>query len=154
MMAWCLLLTGLPNSGKSTIAYHLVQARIRNALVIDGDRHREMQFLGKKLGFSKEDIMTNTEHVIKMAQFAQEQNINVIIAQIAPYLEQRRLMRNNLDGFYDVFCSCDDSIREKRPNFKNSDLIYEYGGHDLILHTDKNTIEECVEIIRQKWLGE
>ena len=64
---WCLLLTGLPNSGKSTLAYLLVQKRIRNALVIDGDRHREMQFLDDELGFTDEDILKNNKHVIKLA---------------------------------------------------------------------------------------
>jgi len=49
---FCLLLTGEPNSGKSTIAYALVQKRLRNCLIIDGDKHREMQFLGKQLGFT------------------------------------------------------------------------------------------------------
>lgn len=150
-MTWCLLLTGLPNSGKSTIAYYLVQARIRNALIIDGDRHREMQFLGKKLGFSKEDIMANTEHVIKLAKFAQEQHINVIISQIAPYLDQRKLMRDSLDNFYEVFCNCGDEVRKERPNFKHSKLIYEYGGYDLQINTDISPIEHCVDFIRQNW---
>lgn len=150
-MAWCLLLTGLPNSGKSTIAYHLVQARIRNALVIDGDRHREMQFLGKTLGFEKEDIMENTEHVVKLAQFAQNQDINVIIAQITPYLEQRQLMRNKLDDFYEVFCECSCESRRKRLNFKHSELVYEHGGCDLAVNTDSLTIEACIDKIKRNW---
>ena len=152
-MAWCLLLTGLPNSGKSTIAYHLVQARIRNALIIDGDRHREMQFLGVKHGFSKEDIMANTEHVIKLARFAQDQNINVIISQIAPYLEQREAMAK-LDNFYEIFCRCSNVGRSNRPNFKHSDLVYEQGNPDLIINTEINTAEECVKVIRREWLKE
>lgn len=150
-MAWCLLLTGLPNSGKSTLAYHLVQDSVRNALVIDGDRHREMQFLGKQLSFGKEDIMLNTEHVIKMARFAQAQGMNVLISQIAPYREQRKLMCNMLNNFYEVFCKCSDEARRTRPNFKHSDLVYEEGGHDLIIETDKWSIEECIKLIKANW---
>jgi adenylylsulfate kinase-like enzyme len=151
---WCLLLTGLPNSGKSTIAYHMIQKRIRNALVIDGDKHREMQFLGRKLGFTKEDILINTTHVVKMAQFAQGQEMNVMIAQIAPYLEHRHYMRDNLKEFYEVRCICTDEERASRPNFKHSDLIYEDGNHDLIIDTGKYSVEQCVEIILKRWLGE
>lgn len=144
MKPWCLLLTGLPNSGKSTLAYHLVQARLRNALVIDGDKHREMQFLGRKLGFSREDIMENTKHVVKLARFAQEQGINVLIAQIAPYIEQRQLMREELKGFYEVFCKCSNAGRIARPNFKHSDLVYEEGIWDSVVDTEAFSIEECV----------
>ena len=150
-MAWCLLLSGLPNSGKSTIAYHLVQSRLRNVLVIDGDKHREAQFLGRTLGFSREDIMENNLHVIKLARFAQDQAINVIIAQIAPYIEQRQLMRRELDGFYEVFCDCKEEVRSNRPNFRLSELVYEEGGCDLFISTDAESIEETVSFILLNW---
>ena len=143
---WCLLLYGMPNSGKSTIAYHLVQNRSRNALIIDGDKHREMQFLGKKLGFSKEDIMENTRHVIKLAQFAQEQGMNVIIAQITPYKDQRDLMRKILDNFTEVFCDSSLESRQMRPNFRDSELVFETGDPDLVLNTEE-PIEECCDKI-------
>ncbi len=149
-MPWCLLLTGLPNSGKSTLAYHLVQSRLRNVLVIDGDKHREMQFLGSKLGFTQEDIMKNTEHVIKLAQFAQEQGINVLIAQIAPYRDQRFLMREKLAGFIEVYCNCNDEERADRPNFVHSDLVYEHAYPDMIVNTDAFTIKDCVDAILEK----
>jgi len=148
---WALLITGLPNSGKSTLAYTLVQKRIRNALVIDGDKHREMQFLGKKLGFSKEDIMENNAHVIKMAQFAQEQDINVVIAQIAPYREQREKLRESLINYYEVYCVCSDADRKSRPNFKDSELVYEEGGCDLAIPTSLLTVEESVDRILECW---
>jgi len=147
MKPFCLLLTGMPNSGKSTLAYELVQKRIRNCLIIDGDKHREMQFLGEKLGFSREDIIRNSRHVIKLARFAMEQGFNVIIAQIAPYREQRSIMRREIDNFFEVYLSCRPSDREKRPNYRNSELIYEFGSSDLIIVTDCQTTEECVDEI-------
>jgi len=144
---FALLLTGKPNSGKSTIAYALVQKRLRNCLVIDGDKHREMQFLGEQLGFSKEDILRNNEHVIKLAQFAQAQRFNVIIAQIAPYKAQRWNMRHNLENFIGVLLHCSDDERSKRPNFVHSDLEYEYDKADLALFTDQQDIEVCANRI-------
>lgn len=148
---WALLITGLPNSGKSTLAYELVQRKVRNALIIDGDRHREMQFLGKKLGFSKEDILENNAHVIKMAKFAQEQGMNAVIAQIAPYREQRSLLRNSLQNYYEVYCYCDENVRVNRPNFVGTELVYEAGGCNLWLNTSEYSIEESLDIILEKW---
>lgn len=142
---WVVLLSGMPNSGKSTIAYNMVQRRVRNALVIDGDKHREMQFLGASLGFSKEDIMRNNEHVCKMAAFAQDQGFNVIIAQICPFRDQRRMFQQELSNFFDVLCDCPSADRVGRPNHRDSHLVYEAGGHDLILDTsDVSSIDDCV----------
>lgn len=141
---WALLLTGMPNAGKSTIAYDLVQNVLRNTLIIDGDRHRQMQFLGRKLGFTREDIIANTKHVVKMAKFAQEQKMNVLIAQITPYIEQRLLMSRDLSHFMEVRCECTLDHRSSRPNFRDSELIYEPSEYpDLIINTGKSTIQEC-----------
>ena len=150
MRPWSLLLMGMPNSGKSTIAYNLVQNKIRNALIIDGDKHREMQFLGKKLGFSKEDIKKNTEHVVKMARFAQEQGMNVIIAQITPYIWQREMMRKGLDNFIEILCDCSEEERNKRPNYRDSELVFEVGEPDGVLYTGADTVEECSDLILNK----
>ena len=142
-----LLLTGEPNSGKSTIAYALVQNRLRNCLIIDGDKHREMQFLGKHLGFTREDIMINNDHVIKLATFAQDQGFNVIIPQIMPHKEQRQAFHNILDNVYEVCLRCPKEERQKRLNYRDSELVYELGVPDMELQTDQNTIEECVDKI-------
>lgn len=154
-MVQCLLLYGMPNSGKSTIAYNMVQKRLRNVLVIDGDKHREAQFLGKQLTFSRENIMRNTEHVVKLAQFAQDQSFSVLIAQIAPYLSQRKLMAQKLTNFKTVYCECDLTVRAARANFVNSDLVLEedaYGEKpDLVVHTDKMSVDECVDKCLRLW---
>lgn len=144
---YCLLLTGKPNSGKSTIAYELVQKHLRSCLIIDGDKHREMQFLGETLGFSEEDILKNNEHVIKLAKFAQDQGINVIISQIAPYKSQRLNMRKDLVNFYEIFLDCSDEARANRPNFKSSELKYEIGDADLVLDTDAESCAICADKI-------
>ena len=143
---FCLLITGEPNSGKSTIAYALVQKRLRNCLIIDGDKHREMQFLGEKLGFTREDILKNHEHVIKMALFAQAQGFNVIIPQIMPYKEQRAIHRK-VQNVYEVYLGCPKSERANRPNYRDSELVYEQGLPDLYLYTNSETIDECVDSI-------
>ena len=141
---WAVLLTGMPNAGKSTVAYDLVQNKLRNTLIIDGDRHRQMQFLGRKLGFTRHDILLNTHHVVKMAAFAQEQKMNVLIAQITPYIEQRILMNTCLNNFKEVYVEASLGERSSRPNFRDSELMYEPSANpDLIINTGKLSIEDC-----------
>ena len=144
---YAILLTGEPNSGKSTLAYGLLQKRLRNCLVIDGDKHREMQFLGEQLGFTYEDIMKNNEHVIKLAQFAQAQGFNVLIPQIAPYRDQRMAMAEALQNYWEVFVYCPRDVRSRRDNFRDSELVYEYGNPDIRVNTSTYTIDECVDEI-------
>lgn len=143
---FALLLTGPPNSGKTTLAYALLQKQLRNCLIIDGDKHREMQFLGE-LGFSREDILKNNEHVIKLAQFAQGQGFNIIISQIAPYSEQRANMRESLKHFTEIYLDCSNEERMRRLNYRESELVYDYGFPDMVLHTDVHEIDECVDQI-------
>ena len=144
---FCLLITGEPNSGKSTIEFYLRQKRLRNCLPLDGDKHRQMQFLGEKLGFTHGDIMRNNEHVIKMALYAQAHGFNVIVPQIMPYKEQREQFHKRLRNVYEVYLSCPKTERADRPNFRDSDLVYELGVPDLELQTDQLTIDECVDSI-------
>ena len=144
---WCILLTGPPNCGKSTLTYLLVQKRFRNVLIIDGDKHREMQFLGENLGFTDEDILKNNRHVIKLAQFAQDQEINVVIAQIAPLIAQRREMRENLKNFIEAKLGCPRAVRAKRANYVDTELVYQFSSPDLFVNTQKHSEEICVNQI-------
>lgn len=124
-----------------------MQRVLRNCLIIDGDKHREAQFLGKSLGFSRDDIMENNEHVLKMALFAQDQGFNVIIPQIMPYKEQREQMCKRLQNCYEVYLRCAKSVRAERPNYRDSDLVYELGVPDLEIPTHDVRLERCVDII-------
>ena len=142
-----LLLTGEPNCGKTTICYYLQQKGLRNCVPIDGDKHRQMQFLGKKLGFTYDDIMENNDHVVKMALFAQGLGFNVIIPQIMPFKDQRQQMKDRLQNCYEVYLRCSKDVRSKRPNFRDSELVYELGVPDLEIQTDEYTIDECVDLI-------
>ena len=85
-----LWLTGLPSSGKSTLA-HEVERRLFergcNAYVLDGDnlRHR----LNKNLGFSPEDRKENIRRVGEVANLFAEAGVIVLAAFISPYRTDR-----------------------------------------------------------------
>jgi len=91
--------------------------------------------------------MENNDHVIKMARFAQDQGFNVIIPQIMPYKEQRQAMSDKLQSCLEVCLRCPKSEREKRLNYRDSELVYELGVPDLELQTDQYSIDECVDMI-------
>lgn len=149
---FCLLLTGMPRAGKSKISEALRTRRLRNAFVIDGDAFREAQFLGRPLGFSLEDILANTEVAIKLAKFAMDLEFSVLIAMIAPYYEQRRLFRERIQNFHEVYLQCPQEVRAQRPNYRETELVYQEGNPELIIETALYSLDECVEMV-EDYLG-
>ena len=79
-------LTGLPGSGKTTIARQL-EPEIRKlgwpVEVLDGDEIR--QNLSKGLGFSREDRETHLKRVTYVAKLLSRNGVAVIAAFISPY---------------------------------------------------------------------
>lgn len=85
-----LWLTGLPSSGKSTIASALeleLVRRGRNAFCLDGDNIRHG--LNKNLGFSREDRAENIRRIGEVARLFAESGSICITAFISPYLSDR-----------------------------------------------------------------
>jgi sulfate adenylyltransferase len=89
---FCLWLTGLPCSGKSTLSLAL-QACLqysqprRKITIIDGDEMRKT--LCKGLGFSKEDRLTNVERIAYVAKIVVDHGGIAIVSSISPYKESR-----------------------------------------------------------------
>lgn len=87
-------LTGLPCSGKTTIAVEakeLLEARGYKVAHLDGDNVRET--LCSDLGFSKEDRRENLKRVAHCAKFLSQQGTVVLCSFVSPYKEQRDMAR-------------------------------------------------------------
>jgi bifunctional enzyme CysN/CysC len=92
--AGVLWLTGLPGSGKSTIADEvekLLFERGIRAYVLDGDTVR--QTLSEDLGFSPEDRRENVRRVARTAQLMIDAGLIVIVSLVSPFREDREAAR-------------------------------------------------------------
>lgn len=137
---YCLWLFGMPNSGKSTLAYHLLQDKLRNVVVIDGDQYRQhLSPVG--FSFKKKDIIKNNLSAAKLVEFLMGQGFNVIVAMITPYEEARKKIRDFLDGVIFVWLDADLRLRKARPNYRPSKIKFEKPSKGMRLSTHK-TIEE------------
>ena len=101
-----LWLTGLPRSGKSTVA-GLVAGRLRalgveQIEVLDGDIVREG--LCRDLGFSREDRTENIRRIAFVSKLLTRNGVAVIVAAISPYREDRELAREEIQSFVEVWC--------------------------------------------------
>lgn len=110
-------ITGLPGSGKSTVAsaveYRLYQDGFQT-VVLDGDNVRHG--LCADLGFSVEDRQENVRRVGELAKLLMQQGLVVIVALISPLASARQMIRSSMaDGdFIEVFCDCHLDICKQR----------------------------------------
>lgn len=113
----CLWFTGLPSSGKSTIAreveYILYIRRIRT-YVLDGDNVRHG--LNNNLGFSAEDRKENIRRIGEVSKLFVDAGIVVCTAFISPYRKDRDFVRSIMGkgDFIEVFVDCPVNVCEQR----------------------------------------
>jgi len=99
-MAHTIWLTGLPCSGKSTIA-KIIYEQYGDYVILDGDELRSG--LCSDLGFSAEDRAENIRRVIELCKILNKNDVNVVTAFISPLRELRRRARGEI-GNCDVIC--------------------------------------------------
>ena len=141
-------LTGLPCSGKTTLA-HQIQLKL-GGHILDGDEVRKG--LCSDLDFSKEDREENIRRVGEVAKII---NGLVIVALVSPYRQSRDAVRDKFEfgEFIEVWLDC--SLEEcKRRDVKHMYAksskpltpVYEPPvSPEIHLKTDIKTIRECVD---------
>lgn len=110
-------MTGLPSSGKSTLAVALEKTlwdRGIHAFVLDGDNIRHG--LNRDLGFSPEDRNENIRRIGEVAKLFTDAGVINITAFISPYRADRDQARSLMaDGdFIEAFVDCPVEICEQR----------------------------------------
>ncbi len=158
--------TGLSGSGKSTLSDHVeryLRAQGYRVEVLDGDIVRT--HLSRGLGFSRRDRDTNIKRIAFVCSLLTRNGVICISAAIAPYREARKWARQQIGNFVEVYVKCPIEICRQRDvkglyklaedgrlkNFTGVDDPYEEPEHpELVIETDKETIEESVERIFAK----
>ena len=132
--AHCVWIFGEAKVGKTTTAYNLMQKKLRNYILIDGDKFRRSRT--PSLDYSREDIIKNNQECLRMVKFLMSEGWNVLVSMITPYAEMRESIRKELGKHcLRVMLMCKQEDREKRKNFFHSDIIFEGGEYDTLLNT-------------------
>ncbi len=111
--------TGLPGSGKTTIAGALelrLLEQSRSAYLLDGDLLR--QGICADLGFSRADRDRNVQRVGEVARLLADAGTVAVVALVSPYESTRRLVRENHQAnglaFIEVFVNTPLSLCTER----------------------------------------
>jgi adenylylsulfate kinase len=155
--------TGLPSSGKSTLAEMLfkeLEARGLKVELLDGDVVRTN--LSKGLGYSREDRDINILRIGWVAERLTHHGVAVIVSAISPYRHTRDQVRKQVGDFVEVFVSCpveecarrdvkglyEKAMRGEITEFTGVSDPYEPPTNpEVTVETDKASPEECLEAV-------
>ncbi len=158
-------LTGIPASGKTTIARKL-EKRLHDAgchtYVLDGDNIRHG--LNRDLGFSKEERRENIRRIAEVAKLFCDAGIITICSFVSPYREDRKAARHLVEAeeFIEVFVKCPvevciqrdpksmyrKAVTGKMKSFTGVDDPYERpDSPEIVIETHRMSAAECVEKI-------
>lgn len=165
-------LTGLPGSGKTTIAQALEKELLKmgwEVEVLDGDKIRKT--LSPEAGFTRED---RTRHILRVAYVSEmlmRHGVAVIVALVSPYADVRAKAREIIgEKFLEVYVKCSLKTcikRDPKGLYKKAlsgeitnmtgiqDPYEEPLNPDVVINTEIETPEKCIEkiITKLKKLG-
>jgi adenylylsulfate kinase len=107
-------MTGLPCSGKTTIAKKLKKKLERDLLRVehlDGDIVRKLP--NWNLGFSKKDRNKNIRRIARISSYLSQKAIT-ICSFVSPYKEARQLARDGSNTFIEVYINCPVEVCAER----------------------------------------
>jgi len=159
-MSFTLWLTGLPCSGKTTLAKELL--KVIDAVHLDGDVVR--QSLTKDLGFSPADRKENLRRISIVCKMLNDSGRNVIASFISPTEQMRKMIRSNVGAkkFILVYVKCPieecvkrdtkgmykRALEGKIPMFTGVSASFEEPlNPDLVVDTKKLSLEKGVNKI-------
>src|SRR5918992_5105363 len=159
-------LTGMPGSGKTTIAkalYPKLKESGFKAEILDGDVVRKE--LSPELGFTKQDREIHARRVIYLCKLLSRNGIISVVCLISPYREFRRYARKEIstnNNFYEVYvkCSLEACIkRDPKGLYKKAlageikdltglqDPYEEPENPEFVVDTERQDLEECINTI-------
>jgi len=107
--------TGLPSSGKSTLARALERLFKKKGLpveLLDGDVVRT--HLSKDLGFSREDRETNVKRIGFVCQLLTRHGVAAIASLVSPYRDSRDYNRQLIGSFVEIYVKASTEACAKR----------------------------------------
>ena len=163
LVAW---LTGLPGSGKTTIAGRVAE-RLRaegyRVELIDGDWARKTVSVGS--GFTREERMNHLRRIAWITRLLARNGIVVLASFVSPYRDARRMVREIVEEeapFLEIYvkASLETVIRRDPKGLYKKALageIKHMTGIDdpyeppenpwLVIDTDKASVEESVDLL-------
>ncbi len=162
--------TGLPGSGKTTLARAVAEVLRRRGMrveILDGDEVRK--WLSPEAGFSREDRERHLRRVAHVARLLARNGVAVLCSFVSPYRGVRREAREIVESegipFVEVYAKCSleecmrrdpkglykRALRGEIKHMTGLDDPYEPPeAPEIVVDTESRAVEEGVETILSK----
>jgi adenylylsulfate kinase len=140
-----IILTGQPNSGKTTLSLELVHRlhemrKDVTATIIDGD---SLRTITKNVDYSKNGRRKNVKTAINISINSDTSNDYTVVALVSPFRDLREsLKNNNKHSVKEVYLHSSRLREGKMVDYYEPPL-----NNYLDIDTDKHTIEESIKLI-------
>ncbi len=154
--------TGLPLSGKTTIADKVYIELEKLHIPIERLDSKDIRDLIPGIGFSREDRNRHMHRIGYLIQKLQKNSISTVASFVSPYRESRKAIRTMVQNNIVVYVKTDIETCKERDykgvyakaiagelqNFSGINDVYEEPQHaEIIINTDKMSADEATEQI-------
>jgi len=154
--------TGLPLSGKTTIADAVFKELEKLDIPLERLDSKDIRELIPDIGFSKEERIKHIKRIGHLIKTLQNNSISTVASFVSPYIESREIIRNMVKNNIIVYIKADIETCKKRDykgiykkalngeikNFTGVTDVYEEPQQaEIVIDTDKIDIDEAVKEI-------
>lgn len=154
--------TGLPLSGKTTIADSVYKELEKLQIPIERLDSKDIRDVVPNIGFSREDRNRHMRRIGHLTKTLQNNSISTVSSFVSPYRESRKAIRemvkNNIVVYVkadletcksrDIHGKYEKALKGEYQNFTGVNDVYEEPEHaELVIDTDKISIDEATKII-------
>jgi len=154
--------TGLPLSGKTTIANKVYEKLEEFDMPLERLDAKDIRDVVPNIGFSREDRNRHMRRVGHLIKTLQNNSISTVASFVSPYRESRKAIRDMTENSIVVYIKADIESCQKRDykgkyakaisgeyqNFTGINDVYEEPQHaEIVIDTDKLSVEEASDVI-------
>jgi adenylylsulfate kinase len=163
--------TGLPLSGKTTIADKVYAELEKLHIPIERIDSKDIRKLIPDIGYTREERNRHMHRIGNLIKTLQKNSVSTVASFVSPYRESRKAIREMVQNNIVVYVKADIETCKKRDykgayakalsgeyqNFTGVNDVYEEPQHaEIIIDTDKVSVDEAVniilEVIRKKYI--
>jgi adenylylsulfate kinase len=154
--------TGLPLSGKTTIANKVYEELDKLQIPLERIDAKDIRELIPNVGYSRDERNRHLKRVGHLVKTLQNNSISTVASFVSPYKESRKALREMVKNNIVIYIKADIETCKQRDtnglyekalsgeckNFTGISDVYEEPEHaELVIDTDKLSIEQSVETI-------
>ncbi|WP_152184260.1 adenylyl-sulfate kinase [Sulfurimonas indica] len=154
--------TGLPLSGKTTIADRVYEELQKLQIPLERLDSKDIRDLVPDIGYTREDRNRHMKRIGHLIKTLQNNSVSTVASFVSPYRESRKAIREMVKNNVVVYVKADIETCKKRDykgvyekalkgelqNFSGVNDVYEEPQHaEIVVDTTITSVDEAVEII-------